>query len=198
MGDSMRLSSHCVWLVSCITLVVATFAACDEPAASKRAAGFAIVRDPALGKPFIAWRTPPQDAQGRQAVDVLERFLKHVRDGELDNAKQHCRFSVWTSKARGTIGDVTKKNLPTDPEYAQQAHAKLAASEALFPKFVEELCQAKQYTLGATVKQKSPYWTIRVVADEVNKQPWPNDVYLGFEDNRWEIDIPNLVHRYQP
>lgn len=147
---------------------------------------FEIVRDPELGKPLVSWRSPPKDARGRQGVDVLEQFLLHVRDGEVDQAKRLCRFSVGTSIDAGSGGHVTAMNLPVEATYLAQAQAKLAALEAGFPQLVEKLRRAKRYTLGATVKQKSIYWTIKLVAEGVEQQPWPV-VGLCYEDGAWEI-----------
>jgi len=178
-----------------VMLSVVALLACQNCVPAEPTEGFVILRDPGLGKPLVSWRTPPKDADGRQAVDVLEQFLTHLRDGDVDSAKRLCRFTVSTGIDRGTMGYVTKEDLSPDAKYAQQARAKLAASEALFPTFVEELRRAKKYTLGATVKQKSVYWTIRVEADGVEKQPWPYVVYLCYEDNTWRIDVPDLTKR---
>ena len=140
--------------------------------------GFHIIRDPNLGKPLLAVSRPPRDCEGRQAVDVLEQFLVHVRNNEIDEAKTLCRFSVFA-----------------DDEAERQK--KLAASEALFPEFMRELQQATSYTLGFTVKQKSVYWTMRVVAEGVKQQPLPYRVYFGYEDEKWRIDVHDLVARYR-
>lgn len=193
----MRLSRLFSWIVFCVSFAVVHTADCAEPEAAKPQEGFAIVRDPTLGCPLILWRTPPKDADGHKAVDIVEQFLKHVRDGEVDRAKKLCRFSVWTSIDRDTIGDVTPKGIPSDPEYAQRAQEKLDVSESMFPKFVEELRRAKKYTLGATVPQKSVYWSMRVVADGTDKQPWPYALNLCYVDEKWEILITDLDVRYR-
>ena len=163
----------------------------------EKANRFTIVRDPKLGKPLVSWRTPPKDAEGRQAVDVMEQFLTHVRDDEIEKAKALCQFMVWTSKSAGSIGEVTADDLLSDPECARRAKAQLAASEALSPEFVRQLQQATKYTLGATVKQKGKYWNMRIVAEGVKEQPWPYAVCFSYKDGTWTILIDNLVWRYR-
>ena len=195
----MELSYRPAFCAVMVMLSSVTLLGCEDGAPAKPVEGpakpvegFVILRDPGFGKPLVSWRIPPKDADGRQAIDVLEQFLTHVRDGDVDSAKQLCRFKVWTLKDRGSMGFVTKTNLPADPKYRQQAQAEFEALEERFPAFVEDLRRAKKFTLGATIKQKPIYWTIRIVADGVEKQPWPKWVYLSYEDNIWKIEIDDI------
>ena len=195
MRSNLKLLILTIVLLNCLAVLAEN----DTQTSPPLKEAFVILRDPSLGKPRLTLRTPPKDTNGRQADDIMEQFLIHVREGQVSEAKQLCRFEVLAYITSDRFGSVTKHNLPSNSEYKKQAEEQLAASAALFPRYIEELQKATRYIIGATVKQKSNYWTITVVAEDIKEQFWPQsqNIYLYYQNGKWEILISDLTRRFK-
>ena len=180
-----------------VASILPTLASCKETDSSNGEVSFQIHRDARLGKPILSFRKPPKDQYGRRAIDTLELFFEHIRDEKNEEAKNLCCFSVIAAKAHHQIGHVDCKNLPQDPHYAELAIEKIESSKALFSEYAEILSQADSFTLGATVKQKSVYWMVKVKAEGLSSSMEPGHFYLIYQDNEWHVLISDLVYKME-